>query len=158
MKPLCDGSQEGNLKVQTGNGTIVSFFLARLGFTCTAQQQTPWSLALSATGCEATCSLTRSDWWGNREAGFSIKVVVVSWAGVLTTQLPTGPTAHQTDHQSRLITVIIQLRICGITLLHGNLSPSYTNILLSYYKLVKHFICLYKCSHSCLFIGYSFIT
>ena len=121
MEPLCDGSQEGNLKFQTGNGTIVRWFsrrqsessnwqrnhcamvlkkaiwkfkpttkpllvafLVRPGFSYTAQQQTPWSLALLATSCEATYSLTRSDLWGNREAGFSIQMVVVICVSVFT--------------------------------------------------------------------------
>ena len=94
MEPLCDGFQEGNLKVQTKNGAIVGCFLARPGFTCTVQQQTPWSLALSAIGYEAAYGLTQGDWWGNREAGFSVQVAMVSWAGVLTAQLPIGPTVH----------------------------------------------------------------
>jgi len=34
--------------------------------TVTSQQQTPISPALSAIGCEATCSLTRSDYGGVR--------------------------------------------------------------------------------------------
>ena len=78
-EPLLVGSQEGNLKVQPNNRTIVGCFLDRPELTCIMQQQTPWSLALSATGCEATCSLTQSDLWGNREAGFSIQRVVASW-------------------------------------------------------------------------------
>lgn len=41
MKPLLDGSQEGNLKVQTGNETIVRCFSGRPGCSSAAQQQTP---------------------------------------------------------------------------------------------------------------------
>ena len=62
-EPLLNGSQEGNLKVQTGNGTIVDYFLARLRYSYTAEQQTPWSLALLATRCEAACSLTSHSKW-----------------------------------------------------------------------------------------------
>ena len=72
----------------------VDYFLARPGYSYTVHQQTPWSLALSATGNGATCSLTWSDWWRNKEVGFSIQRVLVSWVSISTAHLLNRSIVH----------------------------------------------------------------